>query len=156
MALEDGSSGVNELLNSRYRGIVERLREIQMVGAPTIVATTSALAPVSRVMGERAVRPPLPAAWTGFVGVNVVVGRERVGKLERETGVDEAEGEREEVIEKREGRFGGWVNWWGAEGWREGVREGLGELRARGSGGRFGFVVGEGGVDVDVDHDQVQ
>ena len=153
--MEAAGSGVgwgatNELLNQRYRGIVGRLREIHTVGAPTIVATTSALAPVSRVMGQRALRPPLPAAWTGFVGVSVVVGRER----EREGRAGRESQEREEIAKERKSRYAGWVNWWGAEVWRDGVREGLGGLGAKqggGGGGKFGFVVGGEGVDVDIE-----
>ena len=51
----------------------------------------------------------------------------------------------------REGRFVGGVNWWGSEEggwWREEWRERVRRVRG---GGRFGFVVGGKGVEMDVE-----
>lgn len=70
-------------------------------------------------------RPHLPAVWNNFVTVKVVLQRDQVPKFGPEISVEEAEGERGmrwAAVEKA--GFRGWVDWWGAEGWREQEREG--------------------------------
>lgn len=55
-------------------------------------------------------------------------------------------GRRWDVV--REGRFVGGVNWWGSEEggwWRDEWKEGVRRLKGA---GRFGFGVGEGGVEM--------
>ena len=42
--------------------------------------------------------------------------------------------------------FSGWINWWGHDGWRDEVREGVKGLK---SGGGFSFKVTGDGVTVD-------
>lgn len=64
---------------------------------------------------------------------------------------EEAKGEgvqRWEAVEKS--GFSGWINWWGSEGWREEVREGIKGLK---DGGRFLFRVTGEGIIVDVGAD---
>lgn len=43
--------------------------------------------------------------------------------------------------------FSGWINWWGNEGWREEVTEGIKGLKL---GGRFTFNVTGDGIVMDV------
>ena len=64
---------------------------------------------------------------------------------------EEAKGESEqrwEAVEKS--GFVGWVDWSGAEGWREEVREGVKKLER---GGRFSFYVTADGFSIDVNGD---
>ena len=139
----------NELFNSRYRTLVARLRDIHSIFSPTIIATDWALAPSSSFMGYPAIRPHLPAAWTNFVTLRLVVERERAVKFGAGLSVEDAESqgeERREAVSKS--HFLGWINWWGADGWKDGVREGLKGLKS-GVRGMFGFVIDERGVEVD-------
>lgn len=100
-------------------------------------------------MGYPAIRPHLPAAWTNFVTLRLVVERERVVKFAPGLSIEEAESEREERREAvSKSRFLGWINWWGADGWNEGVREGL-KGSESGPRGMFGFVIDGRGLEID-------
>lgn len=62
-----------------------------------------------------------------------MVERDRIKKFGPGMSAEEAlkEGpQRWEAVEKS--GFGGWVNWWGSEEWREGVREGVKGLEREG------------------------
>ena len=83
--------------------------------------------------------------------VKVVVERDRVSKFRPRLSAEEARGEamqRWEAVEKS--GFSGSVNWWGNEGWREEVREGIKGLK---NGGRFWFRVRGDRISVGSDRD---
>ena len=101
--------------------------------------------------GHLALRPHLPSLWNNFCTVKVVVERDRVSKFGPRLSAEEARGEgmqRWEAVEKS--GFSGSVNWWGNEGWREGVIEGIKGLK---NGGRFWFKVSGDGISVGSDRD---
>lgn len=68
----------------------------------------------------------MPAVWTSFVTVQIVVERVVVPKFALGISAEEAGAERamrQEVVVKGQRR--GWVNWWGEGRWKEEVREGV-------------------------------
>lgn len=141
----------NTLFLERYRNLISSLRQIQQIFSCTIVATNWGLAPVTSVAGHPALRPHLPSLWNNFCTVKVVVERDRVSKFGPGLSAEEAKREgvqRWEAVEKS--GFSGWINWWGNEGWREEVREGIRRLK---SGGGFSFRVTGDGILVDNDGD---
>lgn len=93
-------------------------------------------------------RPLVGGSWNQLVTTRLVISREPVRKLASWVSLEQAErdkSQRQEVVER--GRFRAEVDWWGADGWAEGVRERA--RRERGVGG-FGFVIDGEGVRVDV------
>lgn len=79
----------------------------------------------------------------------MVVERNRVSKFGPGLSAEEAKMEgvqRWEAVTKS--GFSGWVNWWGSEGWRGEVREGVEGLKNQ---GRFSFQVTEEGIVMDDD-----
>lgn len=141
----------NALFLERHRNFISSLRQIQQLFSCTIVATNWGLAPVTSTAGHLALRPHLPSLWNNFCTVKVIVERDRVSKFGPRLGAEEARREgmqRWEAVEKSD--FSGSVNWWGNEGWREGVREGIQGLK---NGGRFRFRVRGDGVSVGSDGD---
>lgn len=127
----------NTLFLERYRNLITSLRHLQNLFSCIIVATNWGLAPVTSVAGHPALRPHLPSLWNNFCTVKIVVERDRVTKFGPGLSAEEAQREgvqRWEAVEKS--GFSGWINWWGHEGWREEVREGIRGLKV---GGRFSF-----------------
>ena len=141
----------NALFLERHRDLVSSLRHIQQLFSCTIVATNWGLAPITSIAGHLALRPHLPSPWNNFCTVKVVVERDRVSKFGPRLSAEEARREgtqRWEAVEKS--GFSGSINWWGSEGWREEVREGIKGLK---NGGRFCFMVRGDGVSVSSDRD---
>ena len=139
------------LFLERYRSFISSLRHIQSLFSCTIVATNWGLAPVTSVTGHPALRPHLPSLWNNFCTIKIVVERNRVSKFGPGLSAEEAKMEgvqRWEAVEKSD--FSGWINWWGSEGWREEVREGVRALKL---GGRFSFKVTGDGIVLKDDHD---
>lgn len=137
------------LLLERYRNLISLLRHFQCLFSCTIVATNWGLAPVTSVAGHPALRPHLPFLWNNFCKIKVVVERNRVSKFGPGLSAEEAKMEgvqRWEAVTKS--GFSGWVNWWGSEGWRGEVREGVEGLKNQ---GRFSFQVTEDGIVMDHD-----
>ena len=95
-------------------------------------------------MGHAALKPHLPSVWHKFVTVSFVVERDSVKKFGPGMSVEEAESEsgaRWEAV--KNARFRAWVNWYGAEEWKEGVREAVKTLL---NAGRMEFQIDEKGV----------
>lgn len=139
----------NSLFLERYHNLISSLRHVQHLFSCPIVATNWGLAPVTSVAGHAALRPHLPSLWNNFCTTKVVVVKDRVSKFGPDLSAEEAKREgaqRWEAVEKS--GFSGWINWWGNEGWREEVREGIRELKG---GGGFSFRVTEDGIMV---HDE--
>lgn len=142
----------NTLFIARYRSLISSLRHIQHLFSCTIVATNWGLAPVTSVAGHPALRPHLPSLWNNFCTIKIVVERDRVSKFGPGLSAEEAKREgvqRWQAVEKS--GFSGWINWWGHEGWRDEVREGIRGLKG-GSG--FSFKVTGDGVTIDDDSDR--
>ena len=134
------------LLQTRYQSITAALQKIQLLFSAPAVATTRALSTPTSGPNPPSLRPHLPAAWNNVCTVQVVVQRDQVTKFGPGMSAEEASGEKAQRWEAvQRGGFSGWVNWWGSGGWREEVREGLRRLDG---GGRFGFKVDEGGVNL--------
>lgn len=99
----------------------------------------------------------MPAVWNNSVTLKIVLQRNAVTKFGPEISVQEAERERGmrwEAVQKAGWR--GWVDWWGAEGWDEAGRVGVGwsEVEKEGvrrlereRGGGLGFKIGQDGVE---------
>lgn len=141
----------NTLFLERYRNLISSLRYFQHLFSCTIVATNWGLAPVTSVDGQLALRPHLPSLWNNFCTIKVVVERNRVSKFGPGLSAEEAKREglqRWQAVEKS--GFSGWINWWGHEGWKDEVREGVRGLK---SGGAFSFKVTGDGVTVDNESD---
>lgn len=86
----------------------------------------------------------MPAVWTSFVTVQIVLERVAVPKFAPGISVQEAAAERgmrQEVVMK--GNRRGWVNWWSEGRWREEVREGV-RAWEKVWGGGFEVWVGDG------------
>ena len=118
------------LFLERYRNLISSLRHIQSLLSCTIVATNWGLAAVSSVAGHPALRPHLPSLWNNFCTIKIVVERDRVSKFGPGLSAEEAKMEgvqRWEAVEKS--GFSGWINWWGYEGWKEEVKEGVRGLK---------------------------
>lgn len=135
----------NSVLLQRYRTLVSILRDIQHRFSCTIAATNWGLSLATSKGGHRALRPSLPSVWNNFCTVNVVVERDRIKKFGSGMSVEEAlkEGSQRWEAVERSGFFG-WVNWWGSEGWKEEVREGVKGLEMEGC---FPFRVIEKGLE---------
>ena len=136
----------DNLFPQRFRELVTHLRQLHDRFSCTIVATNWGLSSKASVMGQPALRPHLPGVWNAFCTVRIVVERERVSKFSPRMSAEEAKGEREqrwEAVEKS--GFVGWVDWWGAEGWREEIREGVKKLKRD---GRFPFHVTAEGLTI--------
>ena len=75
--------------------------------------------------------------------IKIIVERDKVSKFAPGLSAEEAQMEglqRWKAVEKS--GFSAWINWWGCEGWREEVREGISKLKL---GGGFSFhVTGDG------------
>lgn len=133
----------SSLFLERWRNLISLLRRIQHHFSCTVVATNWGLGPVTSVAGHPALRPHLPSSWNNFCTIKVVVERDRVSRFGPGLSIEEAKREgvqRWEAVEKS--GFSGWINWWGSEGWRDEVREGVEALK---TGGGFSFrVTGDG------------
>lgn len=136
------------LFLERYRTLISALRHIQHLFSCTIVTTNWGLAPVTSIAGHPALRPHLPSLWNSFCMIKIVVERNRVSKFGPGLSAEEAKMEgvqRWKAVEKSD--FSGCINWWGNEGWREDVTEGIKGLKL---GGRFTFNVTGDGIVMDV------
>ena len=134
----------SSLLLQRYRSLVASLHTVQQLFSCVIIATNWGLAPVTFVAGQPALRPHLPSSWNNFCTVKVIVERHRVSRFSPGMSIEAARRERSqrwEAVEKSGSLV--WVNWWGCEGWREEVKEGV---RALERGGSFWFRVTEYGI----------
>lgn len=136
----------NSVLLQRYRTLVSVLRDIQHRFTCTIVTTNWGVSLATSKAGHRALPPNLPSVWNNFCTVNVVVERDRIKKFGPGMSVEEGlkDGpQRWEAVAKS--GFFGWVNWWGSEGWKEEVREGVKGLEMEGC---FPFHVTDKGLEV--------
>ncbi|MCJ1385861.1 hypothetical protein MMC17_008985 [Xylographa soralifera] len=126
-----------------YRDLVAALRGVQATFSCTVVAGNVAFAPLLPSALGPAVRPHLPAAWSAFCPLKVLVMRETIPKFGPGISAEEAAREapaRKEMVQRK--RSKGWVDASGSETWEEGVK---GALEALDGGGAFGFRVdGEG------------
>lgn len=112
------------VLAQSYRDLVDAVRRVQQTFECMIIGTNWGLAPVQYNAGHPALRPHLPAIWTSFCTLRLVVERNTISKFGPGMSAGEAmkEGlQRQEAVD--EGGFSCWVNWWGSDGWREDVRE---------------------------------
>ncbi len=120
-----------------YRDLVIALRHVQHTFECTIVATNWGLVPVHYIAGHPALRPHLPAIWTNFCTLRMVVERNTVSKFGPGMSAEEATKERlqrQEAVD--DSGFSCWVNWWGSDGWRDELRE---EVNGMDRGGMFSF-----------------
>ena len=114
----------DEVLIRKYRDLVNAVRRVQQTFECTTIGTNWGLAPVQHSAGHPALRPHLPAIWTNFCTLRVVLERNTVSKFGPGMSAEEAMKEqlqRQEAVD--ESGFSCWVNWWGSDGWREEVRE---------------------------------
>jgi len=139
-------------LAHRYRTLTTTLQTLQSLLPCPIIATNRALLSPSPSTSSSSsssrspIRPHLPFAWTSFVTLRLIVERVPVPKFRESLSVQGAwreAGARREAVERGERVVR--VDWWGWEGWRAGVREGL---EREGEGvrvcvGAEGVVVGE-------------
>ena len=134
----------------RYADIVSALRKLQtQFDCPVMATTWSTAIPQKEPYPNQppGVRTQLPAVWSNFVTVRLVVERDQVAKFAEGMSAREAWREREmrqSVVVK--GGFSGWVDRGGEEDWGIGVRE---RLRRVEGGGFFWFNVTEEGIKVD-------
>ncbi|KAF4537209.1 Rad51 family DNA repair protein [Lasiodiplodia theobromae] len=164
---ESGKSGRSSTTTSEaYAALARELRGLSArfgcVVVTTSVASASPFASSassSSSSSERhrhhpALRPLLPASWHAAAAgglLHLGVERVRVRGFAPAMSVAEARaerGQRQSVVE--EGRFGVWVDGWGAEAWPRGLWEGLGAMEGR---GRWGFYVRGDGVVVEGEED---
>ncbi|KAB2568729.1 hypothetical protein DBV05_g12595 [Lasiodiplodia theobromae] len=164
---ESGKSGRSSTTTSEaYAALARELRGLSArfgcVVVTTSVASASPFASSassSSSSSERhrhhpALRPLLPASWHAAAAGGLLrlgVERVRVRGFAPAMSVAEARaerGQRQSVVE--EGRFGVWVDGWGAEAWPRGLWEGLGAMEGR---GRWGFYVRGDGVVVEGEED---
>lgn len=150
--MSGGESGRSSTTTSEaYAALAKELRGLSARFGCVVVATSVASASpfassaASSASSERhhrhpALRPLLPASWHAAGGLlRLGVERVRVRGFAPAMSVAEARaerGQRQGVVE--EGRFGVWVDGWGAEAWPRGLWEGLGALEGR---GRWRFYV---------------
>lgn len=115
-------------LAQHYHSLTIALHALQSLLPCPIIATNRALlAPSPSSASSRSpIRPHLPFAWTSFVTLRLIVERVPVPKFRESLSVAGAwreGGARREAVERGERVVR--VDWWGWEGWRAGVREGL-------------------------------
>ncbi|KAH0538966.1 hypothetical protein FGG08_004481 [Glutinoglossum americanum] len=136
----------------RYQDIVRGLRALQQTFKCVIVATAWGLFPCH---SERQIytkkppppsfRPHLPAVWTSFCTLRLIVTRDAVAKFGPGMSAEEAlkdTAARQEVVDR--GGFSGWVDQgWGSDEWSEETREALKRVKG---GGFFWFRIVEDGV----------
>lgn len=117
-------------LTNRYQALTSALRTVQSLFACPVIVTTRALFPLpspsTSSYATHAIRPHLPSPWPTFPTLRLIIDRVPVPKFRESLSVQGAwreAGARREVVERAERVVG--VNWWGWEGWRAGVGEGL-------------------------------
>ncbi|KAL9103339.1 MAG: hypothetical protein Q9163_001605 [Psora crenata] len=133
----NAKKGTDSPFVESYRKLVAHLRNIHNLFSCTIIASNCSLSSTTSVMGQRALRPHLPAVWNSFCPLKVVVERDTVSRFRPGMSVEEALREKDqrwEAVEKS--GYSVWVNFWGNEGWRDEVRE---AVKALGKGMRFSF-----------------
>ncbi|MCJ1393316.1 hypothetical protein MMC18_006188 [Xylographa bjoerkii] len=133
----------NNFFVQRYRDLVAALRSVQATFSCTVVAGNVAFSPLLQGALGPILRPHLPAVWSAFCPLKVLVMREVTPKFGPGMSAEEAAreaGARREAVQRK--RFRGWVDAWGSGSWEVGV---LGALEALEGSGGFGFRVdGEG------------
>ncbi|MCJ1416974.1 hypothetical protein MMC32_003313 [Xylographa parallela] len=137
------SPGSNTFVQ-RYRDLVAALRVIQATFSCTVVAGNVAFAPLLPNALGLTVRPHLPAAWSAFCPLKVLVMRETTPKFGPGISAEEAAREapaRREVVQRK--RFRGWVDVSGSETWEAGTK---GALEALEGNGAFAFRVDREGL----------
>ncbi|MCJ1437727.1 hypothetical protein MMC27_007114 [Xylographa pallens] len=126
----------------RYRDLIAALRGMQATFSCTVVVGNVAFAPLQPIALDLAVRPHLPAAWSAFCPLKVLVMRETTPKFGPGISAEEAAREapaRREVVQRK--RFRGWVDVSGSETWEAAIKSALEVFEG---GGAFGFrVAGE-------------
>ena len=128
----------------RYRDLVAALRNMQTTFSCVVVAGNVAFAPLLPGALGQAVRPHLPAAWSAFCPLKLLVMRETTPKFGPGISAEEAAREapaRREVVQRK--IFRGWVDTSGSETWEVGV---MGAVEALDGSGAFGFRVDEEGL----------
>ena len=113
----------HSLFLTRYRSLVNSLRQVQRLFDCPIIATDWALATPVYSSDGSSLRPHLPGIWNKFCTVNIVLQRNPVTKFGPGMSVEEvlAEKEQRQDAVDRSG-FSGWVNCWHSELWKEEVR----------------------------------
>ncbi|MCJ1397227.1 hypothetical protein MMC11_000419 [Xylographa trunciseda] len=136
------SPGSNAFVQ-RYRDLVAALRRVQAIFSCTVVAGNVAFAPLLPGPLGLTVRSHLPAVWSAFCPLKVLVMREVTPKFGPGISAEEAAREapaRRDVVQRK--KFRGWVDAWGSETWEAGVKSALEALEGN---GEFGFRIdGEG------------
>lgn len=86
----------------------------------------------------------MPPVWNAFVTAQLVVEHASVTKFPPKTSTREGAALRQVIVEKRARRA--WINYWGVDAWKDGVKEGARKWETKFSGG-IDIWIGEG-VDV--------
>ena len=134
---------------TRWRALVDSLREAQQTFDCPIIATNWALASPVHYKDGSSLRPHLPAVWTNFCTFNVVLQRNSVIKFGPGMSVEEALAEKDQRQEAVDASgFSGWVNWWNSERWKEEIKT---AVRAWSKHGGFYFAVTNRGVILEKD-----
>lgn len=127
-----------------YRLLTSSLRSIQSLFCCKIIATSSSLATPTLFTNTNSnannnnnnitLRPYLPAIWTNFRTVQLILQRPPPLKFRRGISAHEAESKRNESTDEA-GRTNGYegdqqihiakVNWWESDSWKEDVRIGV-------------------------------
>lgn len=133
-------------ISSKQRVLISVLRSLQISFSCSIIATTSSLSlPMTlQFTNNRTLRPAMPPTWNAFVTAQLVVERVSMTKLPPSTSTHEGAALRQSVVES--GARKAWINYWGADAWRDEVKEGIRRWETSFSGG-FDIWIGEG-VDV--------
>lgn len=134
--------------DDHQRALISTLRALQATFSRCpVIATTASLSTPSALPSSgnhRALRPHMPAVWTSFVTVQIVLERVAIAKFAPGISAQEAGAERtmrQDVVMRGERR--GWVNWWGEGRWREETREGV-RAWEKAWGGGFGVWIRDG------------
>ncbi len=111
---------------NQFRQLVKSLRTIQALFDCVVVAANWGLLPVpaAKSASRTMFRPHLPAVWTNFCTLKLIVEEVGVPKFRESLSVRGAWAEakaRQDVVGK--GARVAFVNWWGCEEWAGGVRE---------------------------------
>ncbi len=135
--------------------LVRALRSVQATFHCTIVATNWGLfstAPqqqqqyTSQVINP-SIRPHLPAVWTSFCTLRIVVQRDKVKQFASGMTLSEAAMENDRRLEAvQQAGFSGWIDEWESEGWSAEIRDRLRAVKGRGS---FWFWVRDEGVGIE-------
>lgn len=143
----------SRLLPNRFRELVNDLRRLQRDFSCLVVATSSALSPMTftRVDGLSVplLQSHLPSAWRSFVTARIIVQRDAVRKFQHGMSVEEAAreaGQRRDAVENS--AFSARLDWSESEAWREDTRN---AIRALDGTAALTFKITADGVDLNVD-----